>query len=79
MDMMQERLVSQYNALSVQKSEDKEKFLEIKSGVAPEKMNAVHAERAIIRPERRKKLLEHLQKIYQQQYEYDTFKMLTQW
>ena len=74
LDAMQERLEIQHTALSAQKEQDKEKYLEIKSGIAPENMEAVHAERAAIRPEGRRNLLKRLQEIYQQRYEYDTFR-----
>lgn len=74
LDTMQERLETQHTALSAQKEQDKEKYLEIKSAIAPENMEAVHAERAAIRPEGRKNLLKRLQEIYQQRYEYDTFR-----
>lgn len=74
LDTMQERLETQKATLSAQKEEDKEKYLEIKSGIAPENMEAVHAERAVIRPEGRRNLLKRLQEIYQQRYEYDTFR-----
>lgn len=74
LDTMQERLETQHTALTAQKEQDKEKYLEIKSGIAPENREAVHVERAAIRPERRRNLLKRLQEIYQQRYEYDTFR-----
>ena len=74
LDIMEERLETQHTALFAQKEQDKEKYLEIKSGIAPENMEAVHAERAVIRPEGRKTLLKRLQDIYQERYEYDTFR-----
>ncbi|MBQ7839470.1 MAG: hypothetical protein IJ390_03155 [Lachnospiraceae bacterium] len=60
--------------MSAQKKQDKEKYLEIKSGIAPKNMEAVHAERAAIHPEGRRNLLKRLQEIYQQRYEYETFR-----
>lgn len=74
LDTMQERLETQHTALFAQKEQAKEKYLEIKSGIAPENMEAVHAERAVIRPEARRNLLKRLQDIYQQRYDYDTFR-----
>lgn len=74
LDIMEERLETQHTALSAEKEQDKEKYLEIKSGIALENMEAVHAERAVIRPEGRKTLLKRLQDIYQERYEYDTFR-----
>ena len=64
MDTFLGKLEQQHITLSEQKENDKQKFLEIRNGIAPENQDAVMAEREAIRSDGKEGLIQKLYAVY---------------
>lgn len=73
MDTFLGKLEQKHITLSEQKESDKQKFLEIRNGIAPENQDAVMAEREAIRPDAKVELIQKLYAVYKDKYRSDIF------
>ena len=73
MDTFLGKLEQQHITLSEQKENDKQKFLEIRNGIAPENRDAVMAEREAIRPDGKVGLVQKLYAVYKDKYRSEIF------
>lgn len=73
MDTFLGKLEQQHITLSEQKEKDKQKFLEIRNGIAPENQDAVMEEREAIRPEGKVGLVQKLYAVYKDKYRSEIF------
>ena len=73
MDTFLGKLEQQHITLSEQKENDKQKFLEIRNGIAPEKQDAVMAAREAIRPDGKVGLVQKLYAVYKDKYRSEIF------
>lgn len=73
MDTFLGKLERQHITLSEQKENDKQKFLEIRNGIAPENHDAVMAEREAIRPDGKVGLVQKLYATYKDKYRSEIF------
>lgn len=73
MDTFLGKLEQQHITLSEQKESDKQKFLEIRNGIAPENQDAVMAEREAIRPDGKIGLVQKLYAAYKNKYQSEIF------
>ena len=73
MDTFLGKLEQQHITLSEQKENDKQKFLEIRNGIAPENRDAVMAEREAIRLDGKVGLVQKLYAVYKDKYRSEIF------
>ena len=73
MDTFLGKLEQQLITLSEQKENDKQKFLEIRNGIAPENQDAVMAEREAIRSDGKEGLIQKLYAVYKDKYRSEVF------
>lgn len=73
MDTFLGKLERQHITLSEQKENDKQKFLEIRNGIASENQDAVMAEREAIRPDGKVGLIQKLYAVYKDKYRSEDF------
>ena len=73
MDTFLGKLEQQHATLSEQKENDKQKFLEIRNGIASENHDAVMAEREAIRSDDKVWLIQKLYSVYKDKYRSEVF------